>query len=70
MIDQKNHMGPQINNLLFLKSEVDFELLWRFISKILRTTHMTTYTKEIKNLNNKLVYKNSIVEIAMFILVS
>ena len=35
------------------KSEVDFELLWRCISKILRTTHMATYTKEFENLNNK-----------------
>ena len=31
---------------------------------------MATYTKEIENLNNTIVYKNSIVEFAMFILVS
>ena len=34
MTDQKNHIDPQINNLLFLKSEVDFEVLWKYISKI------------------------------------
>ena len=67
---QKNWMDPLIIELLFLKSEVDFELLWRCISKIRRTTHMATYTKEIENLNNKIVYINSIVEIRMFILVS
>ena len=67
---QKNHMGPRIIELFFLKSEVDFELLWRCISKIRRTTHMATYTKEIENLNNKIVYKNSTVQLPMFILVS
>ena len=67
---QKNHMDPQINDLLLLKSEVDFELLWRCISKIRRTSHMATYTKEIENLNNKIVYKNSTVQLPMFILVS
>ena len=56
--------------LLFLKSEVDFELLWRCISKIQRTTHMATYTKEIENLNSKIVYKNRTVQLPMFILVS
>ena len=35
---QKNRMDPPIIELLFLKSKVDFELLWRCISKILRTT--------------------------------
>ena len=34
MIDQKNHTDPQINDLLFLNNKVDFELLWRCISKI------------------------------------
>ena len=34
MIDQKNHIDPQINDLSFLKKEVDFELLQRCISKI------------------------------------
>ena len=67
---QKNHMDPRIIELSFLKSEVDFELLWRCISKIRRTTHMATYTKEIENLNNKIVYKNSTVQLPMFILVS
>jgi len=38
MIDQKNHMDPPTIELSFLKSEVDFELLWRGISKIRRTT--------------------------------
>ena len=70
MIDQKNHMDPRTIELLFLKNEVDFEFLCRCISKIRRPTHMATYTKEIENLNNKIVYKNSIVEFAMFILVS
>ena len=63
-------MDPALTELSFLKSEVDFELLWRCISKIRRTTHMATYTKEIENLNNKIVYRNSVVEIRMFILVS
>ena len=70
MIEQKNYMDPPIIELLFLKNEVDFELLWRCISKIQRTSQMATYTKEIENLNNKIVYRNSIVEIRMFILVS
>ena len=34
MIDQKNHMDVEKKDLLFLKSEIDFELLWRWISKI------------------------------------
>ena len=31
MIDQKNHIDPPIKELLILKNEVDFELLWRCI---------------------------------------
>ena len=34
MMAQKNHMDPTLTELLFLKSEVDFELLRRCISKI------------------------------------
>ena len=44
---QKNHMDPRIIELLFLKSKVDFELLWRCISKIRTTSHVATYTIEI-----------------------
>ena len=68
MIDQKKSMDPQINDLSFMKSEVDFELPWRCISKIRRTTYMATYTKEIENLNNKIVYINSIVETRMILI--
>ena len=72
MIDQKNHMDPALTELLFLKSEVDFELLWRCISKIpnLREGGAWEWEEDFSNLNNKIVYKNSIVEFAMFILVS
>ena len=44
MIDQKNIMDPATTEHSFLKSEVDFELLflWRGISKIQRTTRMAT----------------------------
>ena len=34
MIHQKSGMDPRTIELSFLKSEVDFELLWRCISKI------------------------------------
>ena len=41
-------MDPPIIELLFLKSEVDFELLWRrCITIIWRTSHVGTYTIEI-----------------------
>ena len=70
MIDQKNRMDPRPMELHSPENKVDLELLWRCISKIRRKTHMATYTKEIENLNSKIVYKNSIVEITMFILVS
>ena len=33
-------------------------------------THMATYTKEIENLNNQIIYINRIVEICLFLLVS
>ena len=36
----------------------------------LENKRIATYTREIENLNNKIVYINSIVEIPMFILVS
>ena len=70
MIDRKNCMDPCPKEHHSPENEVYFELLWRCISKIWRTTHKATYTKEIENLNSKIVYKNSIVEFAMFILVS
>ena len=70
MIDQKNHMDPQINDLLFLKNEVDFELLWRCISKIPNRREEGEWEEDFSNLNNNIVYKNSIVQFAMFILVS
>ena len=41
MKDQKNHMDPATTDLHPPENEVDFELLWRCISKILRTTHRT-----------------------------
>ena len=41
MINQKNHMDLRTKELLFLKIEVNFELLWRCISKIRRTTERT-----------------------------
>ena len=59
MIDQKNRMDPRPKEYPSPENEVDFELLWRRISKIRNPTHMATYTKEIENLNNKIVYKNS-----------
>ena len=70
MIEQENRMDLATTVHHPPENEVDFELLWGCISKIWRTTHMATYTKEIEKLNNKIVYINSIVEILMFILVS
>ena len=70
MMAQKNRKDATITDMYQPESMADFELLWRCISKIRRTSQMATYTKEIENLNNKIVYINSIVEIHMFILVS
>ena len=70
MRTQKNRMDPVTVEHHLLENEVDFELLWRCITKIWRTIQMATYTKEIENLNNKIVYKNSTVQLPMFILVS
>ena len=66
----KEPHGSVAKGISFSGNEVDFELLWRYISKIRRPTHMATYRKEIENLNNKIVYINSIVQSTMFILVS
>ena len=70
MIDQKNHMDPPTIELSFLKSEVDFELLWRCISKIRNQFGMATYTKEIEITNRKYNYSELTDVFAMFILVS
>ena len=56
-----------------LKSNVDFEFLWRCISKFLRKTErwcMTHERGEYSNKNNKIVNINGIVRFRMFILVS
>ena len=70
MIDQKNRMDPPITEPNPLENEVDFELLWRCISKIPDRREGGAWEEDFPNLNNKIVYKNSIVEFAMSILVS
>ena len=47
MIDQKNRMDPPTTVHHHLENEVDFELLWRCISKIWNQFGMATYTREI-----------------------
>ena len=47
MTEQNNRMDLALTELLFLKSEVDFEILWRCISKIPIQFGMATNTKEI-----------------------
>ena len=70
MIAQKNRKDATITDTYLPECMVDFELLWRGISKIRRTSHVATYTKDFSNLKNKKVYINGIVQLRMFILVS
>ena len=70
MIDQKNRMDPPTIVHHHLENEVDFELLWRCISKIWNQFGMATYTKEIETNNKKYNYSELTNAFAMFILVS
>ena len=70
MIAQKNRKDLTIIDTYLQEYIVDFELLWRCISKIWRTSHTATNTKDFSNLNSKKVYNNVIVQLPMFILVS
>ena len=70
MMAQKNRKDATITDTYLPECMVDFELLWRGISKIRRTSHVATYTKDFSNLKNKIVYNNGTVQSAMFILVS
>ena len=47
MIDQKNRMDLATIEHHPPENEVDFELLWRCISKIQNQFGMATYTREI-----------------------
>ena len=49
MIDQKNHMDLPITELHPPENEIDFELLWRCISKIWRTNRRTCLRGGILN---------------------
>ena len=70
MIAQKNRKDAAITDTYLPEWMVDFELLWRYISKIPKTSQVATYTKDFSNFNNKIVYKNSKVQSAMYIFVS
>ena len=70
MIDQKNGMDPLIAEHHPPENEVDFELLWRCISKIWNQFRMTTYTKEIEINNKKYNYSELTDVFVVFILVS
>ena len=70
MIAQKNRKDATITGTYLPEYMVDFELLWRGISKIRRTSHVATHTKDFSNLKNKIVYNNGTVQSAMFILVN
>ena len=70
MIAQKNRKDTTKTDTYLPECMVDFELLWRCISKIRTTSHVATYTKDFSNLNKKKVYNNGTVQFAMFILVS
>ena len=67
MMAQKNHIDPLIIELLFLKSEVDLSFCGGAYLKFREQVEGGTWEEDFSNLNNKIVYKNSIVEIAMFI---
>ena len=51
MMAQKNRMDPPITDTYLPESMVDFELLWRCISKIQNTSHVASYMKDFSNLN-------------------
>ena len=58
MIDQKNRMDPPTTVRHHQENEVDFELLWRYISKILNQFGMaiyplTTHVLKYKYRNNQ-----------------
>ena len=64
---QKNRKDAAITEPYPLENEVDFELLWRCISKIRNQFGMATYTKEIEINNKKYNYSELIDIFAMFI---
>ena len=51
MMAQKNRKDAAITDTYLPECMVDFELLWRCIDKIWRTSHVATYTKDFSNLN-------------------
>ena len=67
---QKNHMDLPTTDFHPPENEVDFELLWRRISKIWNQFGMATYTKEIEKTDRKCNYSELTDIFAMFILVS
>jgi len=69
MIDQKNGMDPATTEHHPPENEVDFELLWRCISKIRNQFGIATYTKEIEINNKKYNYSKLTDVFVMFILV-
>ena len=70
MIEQTSRMDPATTVHHPPENEVDFELLWRCISKIRNQFGMATYTKEIEINNRKYNYSELTDVFAMFILVS
>ena len=69
MMAQKNHMDPPITEPYPPENEFDFEILWRCISKFGERLKGGAWEEDYSNLNNTIVYINSIVQFGMFILV-
>ena len=70
IIEQKNRMDPATTMHHLPEVMVDFELLWRGISKIRRRTQRWCMRGELLQFGIKKVYNNGIVQFPMFILVS
>ena len=70
MIEQKKRMDPATTMHHLPEIMVDFELLWRGISKIRNQFGMAAYTKEIEITNKKYNYSELTDVFAMFIFVS